>query len=197
MERQRGATDSTDEAREAVGMACVDRHIFFITPLSSRPQVDRLRVHHVPSASHSHGQPGQLRRRGWAEPRPPQASSTAPCARRAPTLPRKAAAAVLRETESAGKWASMWCWWRSRAPFAPSAFKLPPPRTLPHARAATPMRFHQVLRASAPSHHASWWRAPASRTASRRVRCHRHQSGSSHCIHRISTDIPYQFESSD
>ena len=33
MERQRGATDSTDEAREAVGMACVDRHIFFITPL--------------------------------------------------------------------------------------------------------------------------------------------------------------------
>ena len=32
-ERQRGATDTTDEAREAVGMACVDRHIFFITPL--------------------------------------------------------------------------------------------------------------------------------------------------------------------
>ena len=32
-ERQRGATDATDEAREAVGMACVDRHIFFITPL--------------------------------------------------------------------------------------------------------------------------------------------------------------------
>ena len=32
-ERRRGATDSTDEAREAVGMACVDRHIFFITPL--------------------------------------------------------------------------------------------------------------------------------------------------------------------
>ena len=26
-ERQRGATDATDEAREAVGMACVDRHI--------------------------------------------------------------------------------------------------------------------------------------------------------------------------
>ena len=33
VERQRGATDSTDEAGEAVGMACVDRHIFFITPL--------------------------------------------------------------------------------------------------------------------------------------------------------------------
>ena len=32
-ERQRGATDSTYEAGEAVGMACVDRHIFFITPL--------------------------------------------------------------------------------------------------------------------------------------------------------------------
>ena len=32
-ERRRGATDTTDEAREAVGMACVDRHIFFITPL--------------------------------------------------------------------------------------------------------------------------------------------------------------------
>ena len=32
-ERRRGATDSTDEAREAVGMACVYRHIFFITPL--------------------------------------------------------------------------------------------------------------------------------------------------------------------
>ena len=38
VERQRGATDSTDEAGEAVGMACVDRHIFFITPLSSRPE---------------------------------------------------------------------------------------------------------------------------------------------------------------
>ena len=33
VERQRGATDSTYEAGEAVGMACVDRHIFFITPL--------------------------------------------------------------------------------------------------------------------------------------------------------------------
>ena len=32
-ERRRGATDTTDEAREAVGMACVYRHIFFITPL--------------------------------------------------------------------------------------------------------------------------------------------------------------------
>ena len=32
-ERRRGATDSTDEVREAVGMACVYRHIFFITPL--------------------------------------------------------------------------------------------------------------------------------------------------------------------
>ena len=32
-ERRRGATDSTDEAREAVDMACVDRHIFFITSL--------------------------------------------------------------------------------------------------------------------------------------------------------------------
>ena len=32
-ERQRGATDSTYEAGEAVGMACVDRHIFFITLL--------------------------------------------------------------------------------------------------------------------------------------------------------------------
>ena len=30
VERQRGATDSTYEAGEAVGMACVDRHIFFI-----------------------------------------------------------------------------------------------------------------------------------------------------------------------
>ena len=33
VERQRGATNSTDDAREAVDMACVDRHIFFITPL--------------------------------------------------------------------------------------------------------------------------------------------------------------------
>ena len=32
-ERRRGATDSKDEAREAVGMDCVYRHIFFITPL--------------------------------------------------------------------------------------------------------------------------------------------------------------------
>ena len=42
-------------------------------------------------------------------------------------------------------------------------------RTLPHARCVTPMRFHRVPRASAPSHHASWWRAPPSAAASRRV----------------------------
>ena len=33
-ERRRGATGGIDEAREAVGVACVYRHIFFITPLS-------------------------------------------------------------------------------------------------------------------------------------------------------------------
>ena len=32
-ERRRGATGGIDEAREAVGVACVYRHIFFITPL--------------------------------------------------------------------------------------------------------------------------------------------------------------------
>ena len=57
-----------------------------------------LLAHHERSASHSHGQPGQLRRRGWAERRPKQAPSTAPCARRARALPRKAARAVWRET---------------------------------------------------------------------------------------------------
>ena len=40
VERRRGATDSTGEAGEAVGMACVDRHIFFITPLSSSRDAD-------------------------------------------------------------------------------------------------------------------------------------------------------------
>ena len=97
-ERRRGVPESVDGGGEVVGMDCVDRHTFFVTPLMlvSR-EAYRSRAHHEPSASPSHDQPGQLRRRGWAELRPPQASSTAPCARRAPTLPRKAAAAVLRE----------------------------------------------------------------------------------------------------
>ena len=59
----------------------------------------------------------------------------------------------------------------------PSALKRDTPRTLPHAHAVTPMRLHRVLRASAPSHHASWWRAPPSSAASRRVRVSRHRSG--------------------
>ena len=33
VERRRGATDRDDRGGQAVGMACVDRHIFFITPL--------------------------------------------------------------------------------------------------------------------------------------------------------------------
>ena len=33
VERRRGATDRDDGGGQAVGMACVDRHIFFITPL--------------------------------------------------------------------------------------------------------------------------------------------------------------------
>ena len=40
VERQRGATDSTYGAGEAVGMACVDRHTLFITPLSSSADAD-------------------------------------------------------------------------------------------------------------------------------------------------------------
>ncbi len=53
-----------------------------------------LLAHHEPSASQSQGQPGQLRRRGWAERRPKQAPSTAPCARRRLALYRKAVGAV-------------------------------------------------------------------------------------------------------
>ena len=44
-------------------------------------------------------------------------------------------------------------WWRSRAPFASCTLKKDATRTLPHARCVTPMRFHRVPRASAPSHH--------------------------------------------
>ena len=53
-----------------------------------------LLAHHERSASLSHDQLGQLRRRGWAELGPPQAPPTAPCARRAPALHRKAVGAV-------------------------------------------------------------------------------------------------------
>ena len=56
-----------------------------------------LLAHHEPSATTSYDQPRQLRRLGWAELRPTQASTTAPCARRAPTLHRNAAGAVLCE----------------------------------------------------------------------------------------------------
>ena len=71
VERRRGVPESVDGGGEVVGMDCVDRHTFFITPLMllSR-EADRSRAHHEPSASPSHDQPGQLRSRGWAEPGP-------------------------------------------------------------------------------------------------------------------------------
>jgi len=53
-----------------------------------------LHAHHERSASLSQGQPRQLRGRSWAELGPPQALPTAPCARRAPALHRKAVGAV-------------------------------------------------------------------------------------------------------
>ena len=40
VERQRGATDRDDGRGQAVGMACVDRHTLFITPLSSSADAD-------------------------------------------------------------------------------------------------------------------------------------------------------------
>ena len=33
VERRRGATESIDGGGEVVGMDCVDRHTFFVTPL--------------------------------------------------------------------------------------------------------------------------------------------------------------------
>ena len=100
VERRRGAPESIDGGGEVVGMDCVDRHTFFITPLMLlSTEAHRSRAHHEPSAFHGHGQPGQLRRRGRAERRPMQAPSIAPCARRARALPRKAARAVWRETD--------------------------------------------------------------------------------------------------
>ena len=53
-----------------------------------------LRAHHEPSASLSHEQLGQLRRRGWGERVAAQRQQAAPCARRAPALHRKAVGAV-------------------------------------------------------------------------------------------------------
>ena len=128
-----------------------------------------LLAHHEPSASPSHDQPGQLRRRGWAEPRPTQAFPTAPRARRARALPRKDVAAVRREADERLERGQARGSGGAQEHRVPSAFKLAPPRTLPHARTVTPMRLHRVLRASAPSYHASWWRAPPSAAASRRV----------------------------
>ena len=141
------------------------------------PERQIARAHHEPSASHSHGQPGQLRRRGWAERVAAQRPQAAPCARRARALPRKAARAVDGQGKMQLEIGKQRGWWRSRAPFSSCTLKLPPPRTLPHARNVTPMRLHRVLRASAPSYHASWWRAPPCAAASRRVRCQRHRSG--------------------
>ena len=127
-----------------------------------------LHAHHERSASRSQGQPRQLRGRSWAELGPPQALPTAPCARRAPALHRKAVGAVDGQGKKQLEKARIAGWWRSRAPFSSCTLRQRPPRTLPHARAVTPMRLHRVLRASAPSHHASWWRAPPSSAASRR-----------------------------
>ena len=126
--------------------------------------------HHEPSASLSHDQLGQLRRRGWGERVAAQPPQSAPCARRAPTLPRKAVGSVLREADLRLEEASRRCWWRSRAPFSPSALKQGSPRFLPHMRLPTPMSFHRVLRASASPVHVSWWRAPSSAAAARSVR---------------------------
>ena len=92
------------EAGEAVGKDCVDRHTFFITPVSSCRDADLPSPPTIkPSPFHSHGQPGQLRRRGWAENHPPQAPATAPCACRRPAQHRKAVAVVRRDTGSAGE----------------------------------------------------------------------------------------------
>ena len=69
------------------------------TPSSSRrscfcPERQIARAHHEPSASHSHGQPGQLRRRGWAERVAAQRPQAAPCARRARGQQGKAGSGV-------------------------------------------------------------------------------------------------------
>ena len=122
------------------------------------------------SAAPSLDQPRQLRGRSWAELGPPQALPTAPCARRALALHRKAVGAVDGQGKKQVEIGKQEELEGAQERQLPSTFKLPPPRTLPHARTATPMRFHRVPRASAPSHHATWWRAPPSSAASRRVR---------------------------
>ena len=56
VERQRGATDRDDGRGQAVGTDCVDRHTFFITPLSSVKRIAQLerREHGLLSSSSKH-----------------------------------------------------------------------------------------------------------------------------------------------
>ena len=137
-----------------------------------------LHAHHERSASLSQDQLGQLRRRGWGERVAAQRPQAAPCARRAPALHRKAVGAVDGQGKMQVEIGKHRSWRALMSASLPSALKQDAPRTLPHARTATPMRFHRVPRASAPSYHATWWRAPPSLAASRRVDAgQRHRSG--------------------
>ena len=171
VERRRGATDRDDRGGHKLWVQIVS----IDTPSSSHRSALLetqicLSAHHEPSASLSQDQLGQLRRRGWGERVAAQRPQAAPCARRAPALHRKAVGAVDGQGKKQVEIGKQEELEGAQERQLPSTFKLPPPRTLPHARTATPMRFHRVLRASAPSHHATWWRAPPSSAASRRVR---------------------------
>ena len=110
-------TDCSDGQALLIGTMERDKLLVQIvsidTPSSSHrsalPQTQIcLLANHEPSASLSHDQLGQLRRRGWAELGPPQAPPTAPCARRARELPRKAMGAVDGQAKMQLEKARMW-----------------------------------------------------------------------------------------
>ena len=93
-----------------------------------------------PSPSHSHGQPGQLRRRGWAENHPSQAPRTAPCARRRPAQHRKAVASEGGASSRGASRRELEVVEGVQGHQAPCRTPPATPRTLPDTRSRRPMR---------------------------------------------------------
>ena len=155
------------EAGEAVGTDCVDRHTFFITQLSSVETQICLRAHYQPSPSHSHGQPGQLGRCGWAENHPLHAPPTAPCARRRPAQHRKAVASEGGASSRGASRRELEVVEGVQGHQAPCRTPPATPRTLPNTRNMRPMRLAKPQVAAPPPSMRTRRGAPPSHRASR------------------------------
>ena len=127
-----------------MGMACVDRHIFFITPLSSSRDADL--PPRPPWAQRlPQPRPATTATRAWLGRTSSSATATSSSLR-----PSSACAAQKgcgsggrSRQNAAGNRQARGCGGAQSASL-PFALKWDAPRTLPHAHAVTPMRLHRV-----------------------------------------------------